>query len=130
MSLKNTIKKVLSEELINFDKYSKLEKGVKKLVDNQVAEYSSDLSENYYGVVVDIYDSNYGKICYVTFLYKNPFKEDDVLSYDAGLPKKIKKDIKGLFTDFFGNISVSRSTIDSYLPHKIWYDSQKHKSKD
>ena len=130
MSLKNTIKKVLSEELINFDKYSKMEKGIKKLVDNQVAEYSSALPENYYGVVVDIYDSNYGKICYVTFLYKKPFEEDDVLSYDAGLHRKIKNNIKGLFTDFFSNVSFSRSTIESYLPHKIWYDSQKRKSKD
>ena len=130
MSLKDTIKKVLSEELINFDKYSKMEKGIKKLVDNQVARYSSALPENFYGVVVDIYDSKYGKICYITFLYKKPFKDNDVLSFDFGLPKRIKKDIKEMFTDFFQDISISRSTIDSYLPHKIWYDSQKRKSKD
>jgi hypothetical protein len=130
MSLKNTIKKVLSEELINFDKYSKMEMGIKKLVDNQVAKYSLSLSENYYGVVVDIYDSKYGKVCHVTFLYKKPFKEDDVLSYDAGLPKRMKKEIKEIFTNFFSDVGVSRSTIESYLPHKIWYDSQKHKSKE
>ena len=47
MSLKDTIKKVLSEELINFDEYSKMEKGIKKLVDNQVAKYSSALPENF-----------------------------------------------------------------------------------
>ena len=130
MSLKDTIKKVLSEELINFDEYSKMEKGIKKLVDNQVAKYSSALPENFYGVAVDIYDSKYGKICYITFLYKKPFKDNDVLSFDVGLPKRIKKDIKEMFTDFFQDISISRSTIDSYLPHKIWYDSQKRKSKD
>jgi len=130
MDLNKTIKKVLKEELINFDDYSKMEKSIKKLVDNQVAKYSSSLTENYYGVVVDIYDSKYGKVCHVTFLYKNSFKENDVLSFDAGLPRKIRKDIKELFTDFFSSISMSRSTIDSYLPHKIWYDSQKRKSKD
>jgi len=130
MSLKNTIKKVLSEELINFDKYSKMEMSIKKFVDNQVAKYSLSLPENYYGVVVDIYDSKYGKVCHVTFLYKKPFEDNDVLSFDAGLPRKIRKDIKELFTDFFSSISMSRSTIDSYLPHKIWYDSQKRKSKE
>jgi hypothetical protein len=130
MDLNKTIRKVLKEELINFDNYSKMEKSIKKLVDSKVNKYSLSLTENYYGVVVDIYDSKYGKVCHVTFLYKKPFEDNDVLSFDAGLPRKIKKDIKELFTDFFSNISMSRSTIDSYLPHKIWYDSQKRKSKE
>jgi len=130
MDLDKTIRKVLKEELINFDNYSKMEKSIKKLVDNQVAKYSLSLTENYYGVVVDIYDSKYGKVCHVTFLYKKSFEDNDVLSFDAGLHRKIRKDIKELFTDFFSSISMSRSTIDSYLPHKIWYDSQKRKSKE
>jgi len=130
MDLDKTIRKVLKEELINFDDYSKMEKSIKKLVDSKVNKYSLSLTENYYGVVVDIYDSKYGKVCHVTFLYKKPFEDNDVLSFDAGLPRKIKKDIKELFTDFFSDISMSRSTIDSYLPHKIWYDSQKRKSKE
>jgi len=125
MDLDKTIRKVLKEELINFDDYSKIEKAIKKIVDSKVNKYTSDLPDNYYTSVVDIYDTQYGKVCHISFLYKKPFKEDDV--FNRSLPGFIKKDIQDLVTKSVFSVSYSRTTIELYKSHQNWYDEMKKK---
>jgi len=120
--MKNTIKKILKEEIdLNQDR-TKLEKMIAKSVEKVIDRKL--VSDNFYGIVVDVYNTKYGKHCHITNLLKEPFteKDSDQLFSMGG---EIKSTIKEVFSDFFSSVNISTSTIDNYLSHKLWYDEQK-----
>ena len=118
--MKNIIKKILKEET---NGRTRLEMSVIELIDQEVD--ISNLSDNYYGVAVDIIKSNYGRTeCVVTFLFKKPFKEKESdLLYRKS--RNVKEVINSFLPDLFYNIQFSNSTIESYMNHKKYYDTKK-----
>jgi hypothetical protein len=102
----------------------KLEKIVVKLVESHIRGY--EISDNFYGVSCDIYSSEYGIYCHITFLFKEPFsqKESDFFhNLSGGVRSKIKRTLGDLFVT--NNISSQQSTIDSYQKTKWWYEEKK-----
>ncbi len=122
INLKNTIKKILKEEFdLNQDK-TNLEKMIAKHVEKHIDKKL--VTDNFYGVVVDVYNTKYGKYCHITNLLKGPFTEKDSDQLFL-MGREIKSTIKEVFSDFFSSVSISTSTIDNYLSYKPWYDEKK-----
>lgn len=112
MNLKETIKKVLNEQVKDLGEKTKLEKSVMRFVD--VYFKGKELPENFYGIVADIYNTEHGQGCSITFLMKKPFKakdSDDL--HELGLD--VKKLIKDFFSDEFRyGINISTTTVEHY----------------
>ena len=73
-----------------------------------------ELPENFYGVVADVYDTEYRQGCNITFLMKKPFKlEDSDEIYEVAFD--VKKLIRNFFSDEFKyGINFSTTTVDNY----------------
>lgn len=99
------------------------EKTVHKMVLTYIRPY--ELPEDFSDVAVDIYPTDYGKECHITFLLSKPFKrKDSDLLFN--LSKSLKEYIKKFFGDRYkSGISVSNSTVDSYENTKWWYEEKK-----
>ena len=112
MNLKKIIKKVLKEQVEDLGEKTKLEKSVMKFIDSYLE--GKELPENFYGVVADIYNTEYGQGCSITFLMKRPFKlEDSDEIYEVALD--VKKLIRNFFSDEFKyGINFSTTTVDNY----------------
>lgn len=83
------------------------------------------LPKDFMGCAVDIYNTEYGVQCHLTFLMKKPFSMTDSDRLQE-LSKKIKKEIKEYFSGIFDScINSSVSTLDTYKSYKHWYDSKK-----
>ena len=84
------------------------------------------LPDNFYDIAVDVFNSEYGLNCAITFLMYKSFtskESDDLMAY----AQKIKKDIKKLMPGYFDvGISTSNSTIEIYEYYKEkFYDERK-----
>ena len=105
----------------------KLEKIVVKLVESYFGKF--DISDNFYGVACDIYPSEYGIYCNITFLMKKPFSsEESDFFYDQatrGFKSRISTALGDMFGKYGNNISTQQSTIDSYQNQKWWYEEKK-----
>jgi hypothetical protein len=107
---------------------TKEEKTVQKMVLSTISPY--ELPENFSGIAIDIYPTDYGKECHITFLLSKPFTQKESDSLFA-----VSRDVKNTIKKFFGDryksgISVSNSTVDSYEKTKWWYEEKKLNKKD
>lgn len=106
------------------DNSSKLENTVKKMIELQLNKL--ELPENFKGVAVDIYPTNYGKMVQITLLMKTYFSGEDSDFFDEPM-REIKRTVIHFFNDTFkGGVSSSISTIDHYKDiTKNIYDRRK-----
>jgi len=114
----------LKEEISDndLDERIKLEKIISSFVKSRLGQTIKN--DNFYDVVVDIYNSDYGKHCHVTFLMKKPFGAEysnDIHTVFRG----IKSQMGDFFPSFTGGLTNSTETIESYLKGKYWYDEKK-----
>ena len=78
---------------------SKLELVIKNFVEIYLEDYP--LSDNYAGVAVDVYNSQYGITCHITILFKQPFSKDEsdsLHSWGRELVRVVNKTFN--FSDF------------------------------
>lgn len=115
MNLKKTIRKILKEEFNLREGKSKMELTIMNLIENSLDKEL--LGDNFSGVSVDIYDTKYGKNCKIVGLFKNPYKPkiSDMLIEKL---MEAKRTVMDVFTDYFNDVYVSTSTVDSYLRYK------------
>lgn len=127
MSLKRIIKSVLNEETYDLGERTNLEKMVAKLIDLKIGNIKK--LDNFYGIVVDIFDSQYGKYCQIHFLMKEPFSRDDSDFIYNNFPKsKIQKLVEQMLgVKFDGGFTSSQSTIENYINTKWFYEDKKVK---
>ena len=112
--MKDIIRQVLREETEEFGERTKLEKLIAKQFGKPNFEGVLLEPDNFYGVVIDIYDTDYGKQCRITALMKKPFKKEDSDMLHNMLRHGREK-IKDMFSNYFDSgITGSVSTIDSY----------------
>jgi hypothetical protein len=114
----------LQEEIsdYNLGERTKLEKIISTFVKSKLGKTIKN--DNFYDVVVDIFNSHYGKHCHVTFLMKKPFGGE--YSNDVHtIFRRIKPQMGDFFPSFQGGISNSTETLNSYLRGKYWYDEKK-----
>ena len=112
MNLRETIKKVLNEQVEYLGERTKLEKSVIRFINAYLK--GKELPENFYGVVADTFGGKYGEGCTITFLMKKPFKAQDSDDlHELGLD--VKKLIKDFFSDEFRyGINISTTTVEHY----------------
>ena len=73
------------------------------------------------------YDTDYGKVCRISVLFKRPFTENEADEVH-NKRREIQKTIRDLVQDFFkGGISMGVSTLDSYNDTSWYYESKKTK---
>ena len=108
MNLQEHIRKVLKEETEVIPKRTPLEKTVTDFVNMSMEGY--ELSENFYGVAVDITDNN--TTCDITVLFKKPFNMEESDKAHS-IVRKIRQEVSDYFGDSF-YVKGSTSTIDSY----------------
>jgi hypothetical protein len=105
---------------------TKLELSVQKLV--LIVIKGVDLPKKFSGVGVDIYPTDYGLECHITFLMDDTFSGDESETM-FNLRHTVSKFIKSHLSDKFkSGISISVSTVDAYDSHKPWYDAKKKKN--
>ena len=124
-NLEQTIRRILRGEYADIGERTKMERYISKQVETDLPETIKN--DNYYGVVVDIYDTDYGKVCRISVLLKRPFTEDEADEVHDKR-REIQKTIRDLVQDFFkGGISMGVSTLDSYNDTSWYYESKKTK---
>jgi hypothetical protein len=124
-NIQQTIKRILREEYTDIGERTKMERYISKQVETDLPETIKN--DNYYGVVVDIYDTDYGKVCRISVLFKKPFTENEADEVH-NKRREIQKTIRDLVQDFFkGGISMGVSTLDSYNDTSWYYESKKTK---
>ena len=123
--MKDIILKVLREETEEFGERTKLEKLIAKQFGKPNFEGVLFEPDNFYGFVIDVYDTDYGKQCHITALMKKPFKKEDSDMLQNILRYRREK-IEDMFSNYFDSgITGSVSTIDSYKDTKWFYDERK-----
>lgn len=123
--MKDIILKVLREETEEFGEKTKLEKLIAKQFGKPNFEGVLFEPENFYGFVIDVYDTDYGKLCHITALMKKPFKKEDS-DMLQNMIRYRREQIKDMFSNYFDSgITGSVSTIDSYKDTKWFYDKKK-----
>jgi hypothetical protein len=124
-NIQQTIKRILREKYTDIGERTKMERYISKQVETDLPETIKN--DNYYGVVVDIYDTDYGKVCRISVLFKRPFTENEADEVH-NKRREIQKTIRDLVQDFFkGGISMGVSTLDSYNDTSWYYESKKTK---
>ena len=125
--MKDIIKKILKEETEELGGRTKLEKLIAKQFGKPNFEGVLLEPDNFYGFVIDIYDTDYGKQCHITALMKKSFKREDS-DMLQNMVRHGRERIKDMFSNYFDSgISGSISTIESYKDHKWFYDERKTK---
>ena len=100
---------------------SKLELVIKNFVEIYLEDYT--LSDNYAGVAVDVYNSQYGIMCHITILFKKPFSKDEsdnLHSWGRELVRTVNKTF-----NFSGRVTSGHSTVEHYERTRGWYDEHK-----
>ena len=123
--MKDIILKVLKEQTEELGERTKLEKLIAKQFGKPNFEGVLLEPDNFYGFVIDIYDTDYGKQCHITVLMKKSFKREDS-DMLQNMIRHGRERIKDMFSNLFrGGITGSISTIESYKDHKWFYDERK-----
>lgn len=123
--MKDIIRQILKEETEELGERTKLEKLITKQFGKPNFEGVLLEPDNFYGVIVDIYDDDYGKRCHITALMKKPFKKEDS-DMLHNLLRHGRERVRSMFSDYFNSgITGSVSTIESYKDHKWFYDERK-----
>ena len=102
---------------------NKLEKTIEKMVESHFKNIKTP--EDFHGIKVDIYPTEYGKAANITILMKRPFSgEDSDFLHVVG--KEAKSFVYKMFGDYLkGGIICGNSTIDTYNNTKWWYEEKK-----
>ena len=102
---------------------NKLEKTIEKMVESHFKNIKT--LEDFHGIKVDVYPTEYGKAANITILMKKPFSgEDSDFLHVVG--KEAKSFVYTMFGDYLtGGISCQTSTIDSYNNTKWWFEEKK-----
>ena len=125
--MRDIILKILKEQTEELGERTKLEKLIAKQFGKPNFEDVLLEPDNFYGVIVDIYDTDYGKQCHITALMQKPFKKEDS-DMLQNMVRYGRERIKDMFSNLFrGGITGSVSTIESYKDHKWFYDERKTK---
>lgn len=125
--MKDIIRQILKEEAEELGERTKLEKLIAKQFGKPNFEGVLLEPDNFYGFVIDIYDTDYGKQCHITALMKKSFKREDS-DMLQNMVRHGRERIKDMFSNLFrGGITGSVSTIESYKDHKWFYDERKTK---
>lgn len=109
--------KIMSKEQFNI----KLQEYVKKHVESYL-EKKKSLPNNFHGVEVDVYESHYGKMCHIYFLFKEPYNsfEFNVIRQFEVVLRKIVRDLfQGVFS---GGVYSSIETLERFKPRRIFND--------
>ena len=110
---------------MNKTEAKELEQVVKSITETMIDE--SDMSDNYDGIAVDIYQSQYGDICHITILFKKSFSKDE-----SDRLMNQRHNMLGTISKFFpnrmfsGGLTSSHSTVEMYNRYKEYYDSNKN----
>jgi len=102
---------------------NKLEKTIEKMVESHFKNIKTP--EDFHGIKVDVYPTEYGKAANITILMKKPFSgEDSDFLHVVG--KEAKSFVYTMFGDYLkGGITCGNSTIDSYNNTKWWFEEKK-----
>ena len=102
---------------------NKLEKTIEKMVESHFKNIKTP--EDFHGIKVDVYPTEYGKAANITILMKRPFSgEDSDFLHVVG--KEAKSFVYKMFGDYLkGGIICGNSTIDTYNNTKWWYEEKK-----
>ena len=102
---------------------NKLEKTIEKMVESHFKNIKTP--EDFHGIKVDIYPTEYGKAANITILMKRPFSgEDSDFLHVVG--KEAKSFVYKMFGDYLkGGIICGNSTIDTYNNTKWWFEEKK-----
>jgi predicted MPP superfamily phosphohydrolase len=102
---------------------NKLEKTIEKMVESHFKNIKTP--EDFHGIKVDVYPTEYGKAANITILMKKPFSgEDSDFLHVVG--KEAKSFVYTMFGDYLtGGISCQTSTIDTYNNTKWWYEEKR-----
>lgn len=102
---------------------NKLEKTIEKMVESHFKNIKTP--EDFHGIKVDVYPTEYGKAANITILMKRPFSgEDSDFLHVVG--KEAKSFVYTMFGDYLkGGISCGTSTIDTYNNTKWWFEEKK-----
>jgi len=100
---------------------SKLEIVIKNFVESLLEDHP--LSDNYSGVAVDVYKTQYGILCHITILFKQPFSKEESDNLHS-LGRELVSAVNKTF-NFSGRVTSSQSTIERYELAKLWYDEHK-----
>jgi hypothetical protein len=116
MNLQETIKRILREQSEGLGEKTKLEKTVTNFINKALED--NDLPKNFHGAVADIYKSQYGQGCNITFLFNNAFSMDDS-SKLIEIGNEIRNLVKMFFHgEFPYGVNISTSTVEHYLKYK------------
>lgn len=103
----------------------KLEKVVERFLTNKLSELNTP--ESFDSVKVNIYPSEYGLYCHITYLMNRPFTR---IESDFFNNLNVKPLINRVMGDIFnGGISSNQSTIERYEATKDWYEKKKEEFK-
>jgi hypothetical protein len=101
---------------------SKLEKIIASFVKKRFDK--SILTDNFHGVDVNIYNTDYGTQCHVTVLMKKGFSGEESDRFHNSLAS-VRPIIRKFFPEFNAGISSNIETLESYNKGKWWYDEKK-----
>ena len=123
MGLKEYIKKVLKEETEEIGDRTSMEKLIIGIINKEL--FKENLPDNFHSVVVDIYKTEYGDGCKITFLMKKPFSEEE-FNFLHDMSMNVRNLIKTFFSKRFKyGVNVGISTVKMYKDTKSYYDNLK-----
>lgn len=103
----------------------KLEKVIERLLTSKLSGLNTP--ESFDSVKVNIYPSEYGLYCHITYLMNRPFSN---VESDFFNDLNYKPFIRGVMGDIFkGGIQSNQSTIKHYETVKDWFEKKKEEFK-
>jgi hypothetical protein len=103
----------------------RLERLIERLLTSKLSELNTP--ESFDSVKVNIYPSEYGLYCHITYLMNRPFSR---VESDFFNNLDYKPFIRRVMGDILnGGISSNQSTIKHYETVKDWYEKQKEEFK-
>ena len=102
---------------------NRLSSAVKRFVEQELSRKET-LPENFNSVEVDVFESHYGKMCKIYFLFS-----DLMSGYEMNVMRPIeiiiKRNIKRLFGDIFeGGVYTSLEVLKHFKPRRIFKDDE------
>lgn len=101
---------------------TELELVIKNFVEVYLEDYP--LSDNYAGAAVDVYNSQYGIMCHITILFKQPFSKDESDNLHS-CGRELVSAVNKTF-NFSGRVVSGHSTVEHYEKIRGWYDKNKN----